>query len=251
MREVMGVLRSLDWNVTPMELGFEIYRVIRERLGDPYADVKRKSNEALLSMLPTLRGRVRESPDPLEAALRVAVAGNIIDYGALDEFEVERAIEEVFTKTPYRFDYEELRRELEGASKVLYFLDNAGEVVLDRLLAETILKEIGSLKFVFVVRNSPVINDVTVSEAVEVGLTQIPGAEVREMKCRSLEEYRAWLAELERWIEDADVVLAKGQGNFELLSEFRGVYFLFTVKCDVVARYLGAKVGDIVLMKSG
>ena len=249
LREVMTVLTRLSWDATPMELGFEVYRVIRERLGDPYAEAKRRSNEFALKLLPRLKEIVQFSGDPLETAVRIAIAGNVVDYGALDEFSVEETVERALKAEPGIYHFEELRRDLERAETVLYFLDNAGEVVFDRLLVETIISVLGPKRFVFVARSVPFINDVTPREVREIGLTNAPGSEVRGMKCGSLSEYRDFTRTMEEWMEEADVVISKGQGNYELLSEYKGIYFLLTVKCQVVADYLGAKVGDVVILR--
>lgn len=257
LKEVVEALARTEWEAPPMELGFVVYSVIRRSLGDPYADIRRRSNRVVLPLLPRLREYVIASEDPLETAVRLAVAGNIVDYGALDRFSVdpeeriiEDAVERALKAKPRIYDYERLRDDLESARTVMIVLDNAGEIVFDKLLAETISSELGPRKFVFVVRSVPFINDATLSDAEAVGLTKIPGAEVRTMRCGTLEEYREFVGELETWIEESDVVISKGQGNFELLSDYKGMYFLLTVKCEPIASYLGAEIGDIVVKYS-
>ncbi len=253
LRAVMLRLTELDWSLTPMELGFEVYRVIREVTGveDPYAEVKSRSNRLALSMLPRLREIVWRSSDPLRTAVLASIAGNIVDYGALESFDIEGTVNRVLRSKPAIDEYEELKSELKGAEEVLMFLDNAGEAAFDRLLAETIAQLYSPEKIVFVVKATPMINDVTLKDALEVGLNEVKGAEFREVPSSSLSDYAAFKPRVEEWIKRADVAISKGQGNYELLSHYREVFFLLTVKCNAVASDLGVRVGDVVIARGG
>ncbi len=234
----------------PPVLGREIHRLVRERTHnpDPYATVKRRYNNVAVALYPGLKKMVNEASDPFAAALRVAIAGNIIDFGTRsleEEIEIEEALADTLAR-PLAVDHtEELRRKLASAKEILFLADNAGEIGFDRLL----LEQLPLSRLTVVVRGSPVINDATLEDAREVGLMEImdviengsdvPGT-ILEM-CSP--EFR------ERF-NHADLVIAKGQGNYESLCSLdsgKDIFFLLKVKCAVVARALHCRTGDIVV----
>ncbi|RLE69011.1 MAG: hypothetical protein DRJ43_04620 [Thermoprotei archaeon] len=251
LRKVMERLLELDWTLTPMEVGFEVYRILREVTGidDPYAEVKSRSNELALSMLPQLRELVKSSHNALRTAVLVSVAGNALDYGALEKVDLRKALEQAFQK-PAIDMYSELEEELRAAESMLLFADNAGEIVFDKLMIEVILEELGPKHVTLVVRSTPIINDATLRDAVEAGLTRIPYIRILELPSSSLAEYEEHKQEVIKWIEESDIVIAKGQANYELLSGIEGVFFLLKVKCQPIARELLVPVGSTVIKRS-
>ncbi len=249
LREVMRFLLSINWEVTPPELDHGVQRIIRKFAGgDPYAEVKRRSNDHAMSLLPHCREILRRSKDPLKTAIKIAIAGNIMDFGALSSYDLEGTLDRVLRSELTVDHYDLLRRRLEEASSLLYFADNAGEIVFDKLFLEVLL-EWKSLRITFVVKGGPMINDATMEDVRYVGLDKLPGINFRTVSNgepgtgpkRNSEEVLGW-------IKEHDVVISKGQGNYESLSEFQGIFYLLMVKCPVVASSLGMKVGDIVLM---
>ncbi|MDD4013295.1 MAG: ARMT1-like domain-containing protein [Candidatus Omnitrophica bacterium] len=247
--EVRTILASFPEGTTPPEIARAVYGIVGARCGggDPYAKIKRKSNILAMELYPSLKKTIRGSRDPLLAAVRIAVAGNVIDYGVPHAFDIEEEVEECLDK-PFAFlDYEHFRKDASAARSILYILDNAGEIVFDRMLIE----ELGPERVTAAVRSKAIINDVTMEDAVFTGLvgitrviesgSTVPGTVIGE----TLPEFR-------ELFETADLVISKGQGNYETLSDSsRPIYFIFKAKCPVVAGHAGCKLGDIILKKMG
>jgi uncharacterized protein with ATP-grasp and redox domains len=235
--------RSLD--VPPPVISQAIYRIIANRLGvqDPYAEIKQACIRQALSLYPRLKRLIRDSADPLRTAVTLAIAGNMIDFGADADFDLDRDVGHILAQDPAVTHYPEFKKRLADARKILYLADNAGETVFDRLFIEQIGKPV-----IYAVRNSPIINDALIAEAVQSGIGEAaqivssgagtPGTVLAFCTNEFLEIFRT-----------ADLIISKGQGNYEALSdEDRPIFFLLKIKCDVVARHLGMSKGDTVLM---
>ncbi len=252
LRHTLSKLLNSSWSVSTPRLAHEIYRVIREATGvnDPYAEIKKKSNDEALSIYQDIKDMVWRCPDPLEAAIRVAIAGNIIDFAVFDSPDVKSAIDHVLKTKPAINDYPKLRKDLLTASTLLYFVDNAGEIVFDKILLETLIRIRGKpfSKLTVVAKGGPIINDATLDDLRYVGFTELPNISFRTISNgdpgTGPERDDPEVAE---WVEEHDVAIAKGQGNYEGLSEVKGIYFLLIVKCPVVAKRLGVKVNDVVI----
>jgi hypothetical protein len=249
VRRVMAALAESDWQAPPIKLVQSIYRTVREVTGvdDPYAVLKQQSNELLLEHYPGAAEAVRQAADPLALAVRLAIAGNIVDYGITADFDVLETLAEVQRVGFAVDDLERLRSDLANAQTVLYFADNSGEIVLDRLLIETLRREYG-LAVSLVLKSGPLINDTTVGEVAQVGLDQ-PGIELLALSNGDpgdpAPDYTS--ATVAEWIARHDVTLAKGQANYEALSDHRGLYYLLMAKCAVLAEYIGVPQGGIIL----
>lgn len=247
VKKLLSALSEESFHQSPASLGRKVHRIIREITGnpDPYRAIKDKSNVMMLEHEGRLREKIFESDDPLSTALRLAIAGNVIDYGPQDRLDIWETIERILNSDLARDDSAELFNEIRSAKQILYVGDNCGEIVMDRLFIETINHE----NLFFAVRESPVINDATKEDALDVGIDRFakiittgdnaPGAIWED----SSEEFRKVLLE-------SDVVISKGQGNFEGLSDVNHpIYFLLVAKCDLVAKELGVKKGDFVVKK--
>jgi len=246
MDEVSVLLPGFSLNVTPPEIARTVYGIVDKYTGgeDAYKTVKEKSNAMALELYPRLKKVVEGSSDVLLSGLRLAVAGNVIDYGVPRSFDVEKEIEECLEKDFAVFDYDHFSAALRAAKNVLYLLDNAGEIVFDKILIEEIDKDI-----ICAVRGKPIINDVTMEDARRVGLdkvttvissgSDVPGTVVSECSKEFREIY-----------ERADLIISKGQGNYETLAdEPKPIFFIFKAKCPVVARHMNCAVGDIILKR--
>jgi uncharacterized protein with ATP-grasp and redox domains len=241
----IGMLVSeIPLHRSPPETGREVYRVVREVTGvdDPFAGLKDQSIKRALALYPSLEGVVEISRDPLETAVRLGIAGNIIDFGANPDFQLEQDIQEVLQKEPVVNHYEAFKNRLEGAREILYLADNAGETVFDKLLIKVMSKPA-----IYAVRDGPVINDATLEDAVKSGLDEV--AKVVSSGCdapgtilnRCSDEFLDLL-------QRADLIISKGQGNYETLSgEQKPIFYLLKAKCPVIARDLGVKQGDTVI----
>jgi uncharacterized protein with ATP-grasp and redox domains len=248
LRTVARAVAEMDTDDTPPSMGQVIHRVVRDATGveDPYRAVKDHFNTLALSMYHGLKRTVSESDDPFCTAVRLAVAGNIIDFGATSDVSEEglrRSIRESLDWPVEGGAIDELRAAADSAARILYVGDNAGEIVFDRVLIE----ELPEGSVTFAVRGSPVINDVTMRDATEVGLADIvpvvengsdaPGTILDDCS----QEFRDLF-------EDADVVIAKGQGNYETLSQAPGrIFFVLKAKCPVIARDIGCDVGAVIV----
>ena len=246
LQEVMEKLLKEDWNKTPPELAHIAHAVVRKYAqGDPYAKVKKESNDLALSMYPELKKIVEKSDDPLRTAVRIAIAGNIIDFGALESFDVKKTLDDVL-KRRFRYDdFEKFKKDLERGKRILFFADNAGEIVFDKLLIETI-REMKDYQITLVVKEGPIINDATLEDAKYTGIDKIVD-EIRFIGNGEVGIERN-SPEVGQWIKEHDVIISKGQGNCEGLSEFRSIFYLLMIKCPVIARYLNGNVGDIILL---
>jgi uncharacterized protein with ATP-grasp and redox domains len=250
LREVTKKLLESDWNLTPPELAHEVHEIVKRiaNVRDPYEEVKKESNDLVLKMYPALKEKVEKSDDPLRTAVRLAIAGNIIDFGPLQGFSLEEAIREVLKKKFAIDDYEELKEKLTNAETLLFFADNAGEIGFDKLLVETLLKAKNFEKINFVVKGGPIINDATLEDATYMGLCDLPNVGFLKLsngEAGTGPERNS--QEVKSWIRKSDLVISKGQGNYEGLSENDGLFFLLMAKCPVIASDLDVKVGDIVL----
>ncbi|MCP4645329.1 MAG: DUF89 family protein [bacterium] len=249
IRETLRAVSEMDLRESPPAMGYRIHRFIRQRVGegDPYRAMKDESNCLALSLYPELEAQVRDSDHPLQMAVRLAIAGNIIDVavksdvGALD---VAGAIAGASTD-PFEGDVDELADAISSANRILYLADNAGEIVLDRLLVE----QLPAGGVTVAVRGGPVINDATLEDALVAGLPQVAevisnGSDVPGTILEQCSEA------FRRRFDEADLVIAKGQGNYETLSTAeKDIFFALKAKCPVIAQDLGCEVGHLVLRR--
>ena len=248
MREVLCWASEMDLRQSPPAVAQRIQRRLRQITGveDPYRAAKTRKNHIALELLPALRAEIQSSASPLETAVHIAIAGNMIDMGALSdisESDVNRALQQA-TSAPFYGEMELFSQAISEAHSILYLADNAGEIAFDRLLIEQISPE----RITLVVRGAPVINDATRIDAQAVGLDKIvevldngsdaPGTLLEDCS----PEFRHRFA-------NADLIIAKGQGNFESLNHQPGnIFFLFKVKCPMVANHVMQPVGMQVLV---
>jgi len=253
MREIihqtLPLLPRLDPQGTPAENSTIILRKVNELLGieDPFHSAKKESNELALKLLPQLKERIGNSEDPLFMSLKIAVAGNIIDMGILKEFDVEGSIQEAMVKDFARDDYASFLQRLKEAREILILGDNSGEIAFDRLLAEQ-LSEL-RIKVTYAVKDRPILNDATIEDAVYVGMKE---------QIRVISNGSGFLGTIlkdcsEEFIQaykKTDLVISKGQANYESLEAYgkedRRLYFLLRAKCEIVAKNLGVKLGEMV-----
>jgi len=250
LREVAKKLLESNWDSTPPELAHQIHSIVKRitNENDPYKKVKRESNDLVLKMYPELKQKVNKSRDPLRTAIRLAIAGNIIDFGVPHEFNLDETIREVLKKKFAIDDYKQLKEKLKDAETLLFFVDNAGEIGLDKLLVETFLEAKKLEKIDFVVKGGPIINDATLEDAVYMGLDGLPNSEFLTISNGEVGTGPARSSQtVKRWIKEHDLVISKGQGNYEGLSEHNGLFFMLMVKCPIIASDLGVEVGDIIL----
>ena len=247
-RRAEVIIEDASFDQAPARVSTVLHRLIRVESGvDPYRSVKERYNRIALEKLPDIR-RMAIGTDRLSGSVRAAIAGNVIDFGIYDNVDLDRALRESFELPLAETSFDAFSRAIETARRVLYLCDNAGEIVFDRVLIET-LRGMGK-EVIAVVKGTPVINDATLEDARTAGLYESASAVIDNGNdgigtllelCSEafLQEYRA-----------ADLIISKGQANYETLVDERDprTFFLFMVKCPVVAKGLNRKNGDIVLM---
>ncbi len=246
MQRVAELTSKMDMERTPPENSVAVYRAIAEITGcdDPYLEIKKKSNEQALALLPELRKKVQQSENSLLLALRLAIGGNIIDYGAMHSFDVDGAMENCLN-APFVIDDSQVLMEqiagLDKGAKVLYLADNSGEIVYDSLLLE-VLVDYG-FDITVAVKSGPIINDALQEDARMCGLDSIATIIGNGTRCPGT-PLASCSDELTSCFKQADLIISKGQGNFETLSEVDAmIYFLLTVKCSVVGAHLAEIAG--------
>lgn len=254
LRDCTQLIHSFDLSFSPPENAVALYRLIARLTGhsDPFSDLKKGANHAALAMLPRLRKIIAESADPLLTSARLAIAGNIIDYGAQQEFDVEESITASLKRTPAIDHFAWFRERLAKAKRILYLADNCGELVFDRLFIEQIGKPV-----TMAVKASPIINDALLTDADECGLTAICRVVDNGTGCPGT-PLDTCSPEFQRLFREADLIISKGQGNFETLSEtVAPLFFLLLVKCQAVAAHAAEKatlqpgtirVGDLLML---
>ncbi|MBL7136740.1 MAG: DUF89 family protein [Candidatus Marinimicrobia bacterium] len=251
MREVLHEVSKIDFSLSPPEISHIVFRYIKEYFGDvdPYLKEKKRFNKFCLTLLPKLRERVNKSKDPFNAAIRMSIAGNIIDSGAntnVNERDVLNTIEECMSATLYTDEgVISLKKEMENTKDILILGDNAGEIVFDQLLIDQMPKEIVT----YAVKSAPILNDATMEDAVETGLTEMvnvigngsdsPGTILNRCSSEFIEKFN-----------ESDIVIAKGQANYETLSDVdRAIFFILKIKCSVIARDMGYSNGNCIVIK--
>lgn len=246
-RQACAFLAGTDFNRTPPEISEDLYNLITRFSGnpDPYQELKEEHIRRALELYPGLKKLAQAAPDPLRAALEVSLAGNVIDFGANsgEDWLLEGRF---YQSEPLALDdYQLLKADLDLAGKIVFLGDNAGETVFDRLFIE-----LSGRRMIYAVREKPIINDALMGEARASGLEAV--AELMSSGCRApgtvLEQCSP---EFQGLLREADLIISKGQGNFECLEPLPGpFYFLLKAKCQVVARYLDVPQGSLIIMRS-
>lgn len=224
----------------------EVCRLLKEP--DPFARLKKHYNKLALSLYPELKRIVNQSSDPLDTALKIAVAGNIIDLGILKVGNLEAETEDALNKG-FAIDHREMfKKDLSFAEDILYIGDNAGETVFDRVFIEELIER--GKKIIFVVRGEKVLNDATREDAIVVGIDKI--AEVVDNGSSWIgTELSTCSPEFRELFKRSKLIIAKGQANFETLSDVDGnIYFILRAKCEEVASELNVHVRDIIIASS-
>jgi len=249
LKRLLREIAEADWAVMPVAIAQHIQRLVREETGqaDPYRPLKDRMNRMALDLLPVLTNTTHYQRDPHEAVVRLAIAGNLLDAGSKLRLAPEDLAHRLHAlwDMPLVGSVTALFRAAAEAHCILYLADNAGEIVFDRLLIEALPAE----KITVAVRGSPVINDATLEDAETAGIPALapviangsdaPGTLIEECS-----------VEFRDWFNRADLIIAKGQGNYETLSNTtKPVFFLLAVKCPLIAADIGAPVGALVVKR--
>lgn len=246
LRRISQQVAEFDLSLSPPEMGQKIHRILRQQVGcaDPYRQIKQDSNQMALSLAPKVNQLLAQADDPFELALRFAIAGNILDFALLSVWDEQRIMQSFDKATKQPIDttmVSLLKQRLAQAKTVLILADNAGETVFDGLFIQQLPPH---LHITYAVKGSPVINDAVEVDAIAAGIdklatvidngTDAPGTLLQQCS-----------ASFKQLYAEADVVIAKGQANFETLNTAqREVFFLTQIKCAVIANAYDYQLGD-------
>lgn len=218
-----------------------------------FTHVKSHFNELMLEKAPSVREKLNQSEDSLKLAIQYAMTGNYIDFGAMnnvDEEQLDQLLDQASGNHVDEKEYASLKADIEKARSIVYLTDNCGEIVMDKLLIEEIKKQNPNAQITAIVRGKPVLNDATMEDAIQVGLTELVnvignGSEIAGTYLEEISE------EAKNAIDCADVIFAKGQGNFETLRMCgKNIYYIFMCKCEMFAKrfqvpkYYGMLIND-------
>lgn len=237
MREILAFLSSCDPDLSAPALVKPLSRIYEKYWGkrDSMEEVKQEFNDYLLSMEEELEAQIRNHPDPLEAALCYARTGNYIDYAAVKDITKEKLLELFESQGSAGLEKEMYRRfldDLEHASSLVWLTDNCGEIVLDKIAMKILREQYTDVKVTAIVRGEPVVNDADLEAARYVGLDRIVnvtgnGSGIAGTDLADISE------EAEQLIRNADLIVSKGQGNFETIHGCGlNIYYLFLCKCE-------------------
>ncbi len=241
----------LEWQEKELTPDFsrDMYRILRGYSGidDPYKEEKHISNLQALELVPKLEEIIRQSADPFVTAIRLAIAGNVIDFAVHQSFDLEATIGKALTD-PFAADHtEELKSAVKKASSILYLGDNAGEIVFDKLFIRTMNHK----NVTFAVRGMPIINDATLEDAHFTGMHEVARVISNEYDAPSTLPEKSG-REFREHFRKADLIISKGQGNLEGLykSDDKRIFFILLVKCNVIADLLRVEKNSLVTFNS-
>ncbi len=247
--DMINYYRARHDNLSTPEFACGLHRILKGYTNnqDPYKSAKKESNDQALEMLPEMEDIVNRSSDPFITALRLAIAGNIIDFAARQDYNLKNTVISSLI-SDFAIDHsEQLRSAVRNAGSILYLGDNAGEIVFDKLF----IKTMNHKNVTFAVRGMPVINDATMEDADYTGMNEVAGVISNGYDApstivdRSTEEFRSYF-------KNSDLIISKGQGNLEGLLSLKDqrIFFLLMVKCDVMAELLNVKRDSFVVFNN-
>lgn len=246
---VQKMSENFSYTNTPPEIAADVYEemAVIAKKNDLYDEVKEHSTQKALSFVPFLKEQLAQSEDKLLTATKIAVAGNVIDLAAEVEFDLHEELEKIFhTHFSYN-DFHKLEKELAKAKNILLIGDNVGEHIFDYLFVEVLQELFPYVKYSYMVRGNPIINDVTIKEAKEAGFDKLCALIDSGVNTPGFTYSRA-NQESQKLFDEADLIISKGMGNYECISPAtrKNICFLLKVKCGVVAASLEKEIGDIV-----
>lgn len=234
------------------KLGTDLHHMIMEETGnnDPYKNLREEGNKLALKLIPMVEELIKKD-DSLENYVKIAVAGNVIDFGALEEnTDMESLIKKQVTRKPVINDIDKLDNALKKAKDILYLTDNGGEIVFDKFLIQKI-KEDYDVNITLALKESPILNDALVPDAEDLNMEEYTTIiSTGASSVGVVEDYIS--SELKEIMNNVDLIISKGMGNYEGLTEMTvdtPVYFLLTTKCNVISREIGVPIKSPVIIE--
>ncbi|MDW5300164.1 MAG: ARMT1-like domain-containing protein [Sedimentibacter sp.] len=241
MKEVFEIISKSDKNDTAPYIAAKIMRILNSKLNlsDIYYEIKKQYNNLLCSMEEEISTNIYMSEDNILTAMKYAMIGNFIDFGAMDKVdinELKKIIKSAEKQEINIKEYESFKEDLYNSKHIVYIVDNAGEIVFDKIFIKVLKENYPRLVIDVIVRGKPIYNDATITDANEIGLcsivnviengTDIPGTQLDKINIKS-----------KNVIDNADLIISKGQGNFETLFGCeKNIYYLFLCKCDLFTK---------------
>ncbi len=257
LREIREIIDSRAENDSAPYLVYLFGKVYERRFGPrrPFAEIKRKYNDLVLSMEDTVRRKIEASEDPVRTALGYARTGNYIDFGAMNVVD-EKVFLDLLDSTDLQ-DRDQaalasLLAQCETARSFLLIADNCGEIVLDRLLLEQLHRRFPRMALSVLVRGGEVLNDATEEDALYAGMDRIAEI-ISSGNTVAGTVYEMLSPQARAALDTADVILAKGQGNYETLSgQGRHIFYAFLCKCDLfTGRFAVPRLTGILVEEGG
>lgn len=247
MKKVMALMSNTEEKDCAPSLSVDIQKLYSSFWNCPmedFTEIKKEFNQLMLNMEVSIEDKIRKSDDPLEKALLYARIGNYIDFAALsnvDQSTVITLLDEKSSEDLDEKEYKNFLHDLSSAKKLVYLTDNCGEVVLDKMAVKILKEQYPNLDITVIVRGYPVVNDATMEDAEEIGLTDLVNVIGNGSNVGG-----TWIpginSESRELLYDADLIIAKGQGNFETLNDCGlNIYYLFLCKCDLFQRRFHAE----------
>jgi uncharacterized protein with ATP-grasp and redox domains len=246
-------IACFDDSLSPPQNAYRFYEEAAKYLGvdDIYQEFKKASSRKAEGFVKVCEEYIKNASDKLLMVTKVAVAGNVIDLASYVQYDLEKELEKILKSSFFIDDFSALKRALKKAKKIVYISDNAGEEIFDKIYIKFIKSYFVDMQIYYFTRGKPIINDITYQEALTSKMDEVaivvdsgvptPGfvPELANKKAMSI-------------FKEADFIIAKGMGNYECLSEYRGldIFYLFKVKCSVVGEHVNAPLGALVCKKS-
>jgi uncharacterized protein with ATP-grasp and redox domains len=251
LQNVMNYLQQADLSKSPPELSQKIHQIIRTTTHspDPYKTVKIQANTQAKKHLPHLKKQITASQDPLLLAIKLAIVGNVIDYGTMTRLNIDEMINKALTQPFDLHQYPTFKNQLKTTKSILILGDNTGEIIFDTLLLQELSEYTQDITYV--VKAHPIINDAQKNDALYAGIDNyatIIEADTGQPNSSPGILLHNTTPRFKRHFTNADIILSKGQGNYEgLNTTTRQIYFLFMIKCPLIAQLMGKPVGTPIL----
>lgn len=251
-QSVESMSKSFSYENNPPEIAADVYEKMAfiANKADLYDEVKELSTKKALSFVPLLKEKLSNASDKLLVATKIAVAGNVIDLAAAVEFDLEEELFKIFDTEFAHNDFDLMQNRLLNAKNVIILGDNVGEHIFDYMFIEVLKELYSNANYTYMVRGNPIINDVTMKEAKEAGFDKLCNLVDSGVNTPGFTYTRATTL-AQNLFDAADIVISKGMGNYECLSDSHkeNIFFLLKVKCGVVAASLDKEIGDIICKK--
>ncbi|MHA1873767.1 MAG: damage-control phosphatase ARMT1 family protein [Candidatus Heimdallarchaeaceae archaeon] len=248
VKNINLLLDKIDKRYSPIEINFEVFSKISSLSGiyDPLKELKEQSNLNAYQLLPYVKEEKRKSKDFLFSLIKAAVAGNIIDFSINKEVNLQKTLKEVLKSNFAINDYKLFLEKLKDAKKIQLLTDNAGEIIFDLELLAFLQKRFNK-KVIIITKRYPFSNDITLKEVKTLTKKIKLKGKIISINNKNYQNYKN---EIKKKLDNKAVVISKGQGNYELLSDEKlNIFFLLMMKCPIIAKEIGCNVGDVVFFQ--